>query len=129
MFFVTCWKKFCNTVQRFLKTCREPECSEFCCEWKYYCHWTNIFNLAFFSQKLQVIKLNSRRRAILNKVMFPVSLIIFSHNKFPILWSVKTGQNCKSLSQILINKIMHILLLFITMFVLWSQYVFQSFKI
>ena len=63
--------------------------------------------LAFFSQKLKVIKLSSRPRAILNKVMFPVSLIILSHNKFLILWSVKTVQNCKSLNQIIINKIMH----------------------
>ena len=68
--------------------------------------------LAFFSQRLKVIKLSSRRRAILNKVMFPVSLIILSHYKFPILWSVKTLKKCKSLSQIIINKIMYTFLTF-----------------
>ena len=68
--------------------------------------------LTFFSQKLKVIKLSSRPRAILNRVMFPVSLIILSHNKFPILWSVKTVQNCKSLNQIIINKIMYTFLTF-----------------
>ena len=71
-----------------------------------------ILILAFFSQKLQVIRLCRRRRAILSKVMFSVSLIIFSNNKSPIFCSVKTVQNVKPLSQILINEILYTFLTF-----------------
>ena len=71
-----------------------------------------ILILAFFSQKLQVIRFCRRRRAILSKVIFSVSLIIFSNNKSPIFCPVKTVQNFKPLSQILMNEILYTFLTF-----------------
>lgn len=112
MFWVTCWKQFYNTVQGFLKHVGSLNFLNFNVNESIIAIELTFSILAFFSQRLKVIKLSSRRRAILNKVMFPISLIILSHYKFPILWSVKTVQKCKSLSQIIINKIMYTFLTF-----------------
>lgn len=78
---------------------------------------------AFFGQKLQVKELNSRRRDVLYKFVFPVFFIIFS--KFCVLIKrLKTvGLWVKFLSIF-----RFFFLLFILMFLLQSQYVCQSFN-